>query len=374
MGNDTYAIHPNPIFSGGPSCKTDVDSVNQRILVYCTMLYWDYTDIISDMKTVDTHCFGPWPPLRGQFDSDYYKSDPMPKIGRRCGKKEKKKKEGEQIAPLYADGAGWPHQRYLYQQISDVVHCGRNHTCCVSSDRSQTATWSAQFLQAMGTNINVANVIHVCNQITLGWSIAMAWTEGNSYTCHGNPGDQVCIWYRVAHTAFVIREPVAPHNGNEGGGVICKYNDECRSMGERFWDCYGRQDEHLRWCPPPGYPPKLDRSKRRPQQCPESDAIYNAKLERMRETIAAKGIPAWKDQQRESKELEDRLEIEDEEKWGTLREQEKMEEERLRREAEALERKRKKKAEKDLMEDTEDKEDKEDKEEDTIQVPGSIDF
>jgi hypothetical protein len=70
------------------------------------MLYWDYTDIIYEMKTVDTNCFGPFPPVRGQFDSDYYKkSDPVPKIGRRC-KKKKKKEEGELLAPLNADGAG----------------------------------------------------------------------------------------------------------------------------------------------------------------------------------------------------------------------------------------------------------------------------
>ncbi|KAF5572466.1 hypothetical protein FPANT_13059, partial [Fusarium pseudoanthophilum] len=342
MGNDTYAIHPNPIFSGGPSCKTDVDSVNQRISVYCTMLYWDYTDIIYDMKTVDTTCFGPFPPVRGQFDSDYYKSDPMPKIGRRCKKDKKKKKEGEPIAPLNADGAGWPHQRYLYQQISDVVHCGKNHTCCVSSDKSKTVSFSAQILMAMGVNLELPSIIPLIKmtltqQTTFGFSATTAWTEGNSYTCHGNPGDQVCIWYRVAHTAFVLRERAAPNNQNEGGGVICRYNDECRSMGDKFWDCYGRQDELLRYCPPPGYPPKLYRDKRPLQQCSESVAIWNAKLERMRETIAAKGIPAWKDQQRESKELEDRLEMEDEEKWGTLREQEKMEEERLRREAEAVE-------------------------------------
>jgi hypothetical protein len=257
---------------------------------------------------------------------------------------------------------------------------------------------------SLGLNIELPPMIPlvkltVTQQASIGFTVTESWTEGNSYTCHGNPGDRVCIWYRVAHTAckshaylyaiskmlmdniVVIREPgeefinsceihgkqnmiVAPNQQNEGGGVICRYNDECRSMGERFWDCYGRQDEHLRYCPPPGYPPKLYLDKGPLQQCSESVAIWNAGLERMRGTIAAKGEPAWKDQQRKSKKLEDRLEREDEEKWGTIREREKMDEERIRRKLEAEAEEKKKKL----------KDGVKDMKEDAIEVDGKLDL
>lgn len=110
VGDATYAIHPNPVFSGGPSCKTDVDPVNNRISIYCSTLYWDYTDVIQDTRTVETDCFGPFPPVVGEFEMDYYTKEQkqdyekkrvlIPKIGRRCPPDRENKK------PAGIDGAG----------------------------------------------------------------------------------------------------------------------------------------------------------------------------------------------------------------------------------------------------------------------------
>ncbi|KAF5579275.1 uncharacterized protein FSUBG_13650 [Fusarium subglutinans] len=340
VGKATYAIHPNPVFSGGPSCKTDVDPVNNRISIYCKRLYWDHTDIMPENKTVDTDCFGPYPPVKGERDPDYYpgngkrpfykrnsmlepdyspgnetqpfyKRDLMLKMGRRCPKK----KEKPVITSL--DGAGWPHQRYLFEQISEVVHCGHNQTCCASSDTSKAIAYGVSMMASVGINVGVKAPqdtvgVNLDFSVTWGLSVTKTWTIGNSYTCHGKEGDTVCVWYKVAHTAITVRNQrparrhdklrgiktqpygkqmvvAAPNRRNEGGGVVCKYNDECKSLGDTYWDCYGTEDPHFRYCPPLGYPPKLDPADGPLPQDSESMAIKRDREEKKKKMIAAKG-------------------------------------------------------------------------------------
>lgn len=79
VGNATYAIQPDPVFSGGPSCMTDVDSVNDRISIYCTDLYWDYDDVIDE--TIESGCISDLPPARSGQKEDYYpKNIKKPKV------------------------------------------------------------------------------------------------------------------------------------------------------------------------------------------------------------------------------------------------------------------------------------------------------
>ncbi|KLO95291.1 uncharacterized protein LW94_11084 [Fusarium fujikuroi] len=364
VGDATYAIHPNPLLSGGPSCKTDVDSVNNRISVYCRRLYWDYTDIISDMKTADTDCFGPFPPLLGEFEKDYYtkeekqdyerKSVLIPKIGRRCKKDEEKK------PPPNLDGAGWPHQRYLFQQISDVMECGKNHTCSACSDNSKNIAYGFTTLSGLSFSSRIGGKdsgLTVTRDITHGFSVTRSWTVGNSYSCPGNPGDQVCVWYRVAHTAWTVRERdplplrtgytkqtinAAPNRRNEGGGVVCRYNNECRSKGDKYWDCYGRKDAQFRYCPPPGYPPKLHLDPGPLPQDREFVARAIARLEKKQRIIGERGENAWAYYERKERELEKRLKMEYAEKWRHAIQQEKEEMEIILKEEKEAEKERKK--------------------------------
>ncbi|KAF4439172.1 hypothetical protein FACUT_4355 [Fusarium acutatum] len=288
VGNATYAIHPNPVFAGGPSCKTDVDSVNNRISVYCTELYWDYTDIIKETINVETDCFGPFPPVRGEFEMDYYtkeekedyykKSLPMPKIGRRCNVR------------VSLDGAGWPHQRYLFTQVSEVAECGKNQTCCTGRDRSGGFTF--------GMTGGVGCEFMPGATLTFGFMVQRTWTTGNSYTCQGNPGDRVCVWYKVAYTAYTVRKAI----GNKYKGPL--------------------------------------------PQCLEKEALKKKREEEKERIIAAGGDRAWKDHERGRKKLEDRLKKEYKAKMKDIKEHEKIEKKRLK-EQEKNEKKAAKKAKKE---------------------------
>ncbi|KAF5977250.1 hypothetical protein FBULB1_6622 [Fusarium bulbicola] len=197
VGKDTYAIEPDPVFSGGPSCGTDVDTVNNRVFVHCLGLYWDYTDIVNNTATADTDCFGPFPPTRDDRETDYYtkdekadyfkKSHLMSKIDRRCKK--------NSFAKL--DGTGWPHPRFLYKQVSDVIQCDKNRECCTGHDKSYTFAFG--IMKSIAIGVSAKDIMSVTH--TSGYSMTDSWSTGNSYVCHGKPGDRVCVWYKVAHTA-----------------------------------------------------------------------------------------------------------------------------------------------------------------------------
>jgi hypothetical protein len=34
-----------------------------------------------------------------------------------------------------------------------------------------------------------------------GFDVQASWETGNEYECVGETGDEVCIWYKIAHTA-----------------------------------------------------------------------------------------------------------------------------------------------------------------------------
>ncbi|KAF5252501.1 hypothetical protein FANTH_2395 [Fusarium anthophilum] len=70
VGNATYAVQPDPVFSGGPSCRTDVDSVNNRISIYCTGLYWDFPDAMDE--TIESGCFDHLSPVKEEPKTDYH--------------------------------------------------------------------------------------------------------------------------------------------------------------------------------------------------------------------------------------------------------------------------------------------------------------
>ncbi|KAF5692796.1 hypothetical protein FGLOB1_14482 [Fusarium globosum] len=294
VGNDTYAIHPDRVYSGGPSCKTDVDSFTNRISVYCIKLWWDYTDIMDDPITVATDCFGDFPPVRGQHETDYYTKEqkedfrkkslmaPNSIIGRRC------KKGGPYGVGL--DGIG---------QLGGA---------------------------------------------TFGFSVTNAWSTGNSHICGGNPGDRVCVWYKVAHTAYTVRKEIggkkrgkckmhdkqdvvaAPNIGNNGGGFICKHNNECKSMGERYWDCYGRHDLLLKYCPPPGHPSKLHMDKGYLPQCLEEEAVRQDEKKKKKSMTKKE----WKNYNKRKKEEYKRLKKDHEERTKDEKEREEEEEKNMR--------------------------------------------
>lgn len=41
----------------------------------------------------------------------------------------------------------------------------------------------------------------VSEWISGGFEVSVSWETGTQHDCHGSPGDAICVWQRVAHTA-----------------------------------------------------------------------------------------------------------------------------------------------------------------------------
>jgi hypothetical protein len=94
--------------------------------------------------------------------------------------------------------------------------------------------------------------------LTGGFDVQKTWETGNQYTCYGAEGDDVCIWYKTAHTAVTVHNimtmqapcsnPVetisdniilkSPNSNNRGGGYYCVIGT-CRAKGDAYWDDNG---------------------------------------------------------------------------------------------------------------------------------------
>lgn len=96
----------------------------------------------------------------------------------------------------------------------------------------------------------------------------------------------------------------APNLGNDGGGYVCKVNEECKTMDTEYWDCHGKKRPKLTYCPPPGYPPKLDPNKGLLTQCVQGRAS-KAKL----------GKEKWKQHEKARKKREKELRKQEKARW-----------------------------------------------------------
>lgn len=74
-------------------------------------------------------------------------------------------------------------------------------------------------------------------------------------TCYGGQSDEICVWYRFAHTAYHVQDwvkkceldrgiwekkgdpyvMVSPNKDSLGSGSICGKNAQCKSKGHKFW-------------------------------------------------------------------------------------------------------------------------------------------
>ncbi|KAL7764019.1 hypothetical protein ACKLNR_005164 [Fusarium oxysporum f. sp. zingiberi] len=113
-------------------------------------------------------------------------------------------------------------------QIATAVEnaqCSKDAGCSVGSTKGYT--------KAYGFSAT-ANVKYA----SLGFTVTPSWSTGSSYTCNGSPGEKVCVWYKVANTAYIGRVPqvpvplndcdkhgkqilmAAPNQDNDGGGYV----------------------------------------------------------------------------------------------------------------------------------------------------------
>ncbi|GIJ84868.1 hypothetical protein Asppvi_003719 [Aspergillus pseudoviridinutans] len=140
-------------------------------------------------------------------------------------------------------GDGNPHQNYWDKQLSENINCGASPSCSVGHEQSSSFSveWSASAA--------------AFEWISGGFAVQEEWTTGNEYTCFGNQGDTVCVWYNTAHTAYTVQnweenvctsptqsgDPYvmfSPNQNNAGGGYYCVVGT-CRSEGQGYWDKSG---------------------------------------------------------------------------------------------------------------------------------------
>lgn len=79
-------------------------------------------------------------------------------------------------------GNGNPHQNPYQQQQSPTANCGPGGTCSVSISRSHSLSWSASANAAYGW-------------ISGGFSVSESYSKGWSFSCDGNAGGSVCVWF-----------------------------------------------------------------------------------------------------------------------------------------------------------------------------------
>ena len=78
--------------------------------------------------------------------------------------------------------------------------------------------------------------------------------RGAGASCTGQPGENVCLWYKMAYTAYTVKnsyqgeclisepEPYvmwSPNSNNAGGGYYCVVGT-CRNINAEYWDYSGR--------------------------------------------------------------------------------------------------------------------------------------
>ncbi|KAG5747982.1 hypothetical protein H9Q69_004333 [Fusarium xylarioides] len=239
VGSTSFFVHSDPKYSGGPSCSTDFD--HPYTAIQCSGVKWDPEGVVKQDKK---SCF--FENLAGTGFEDYQTDPRYHKLQRRCGKKKPR-----------LDGDGWPHQRYYYEQLSEVGHCSKTQGCSVSTTntKSISKTYSA--------------TINLPIWISGGYNVAKSWAFGASYSCNGGAGDTVCVWYKVAHTAYRVRMPkgltekdmhgpqiviASPNKENKGGGFQCATGKNCVYKGATYWDCHGGKSKEFMHCGPPEQP------------------------------------------------------------------------------------------------------------------------
>lgn len=128
----------------------------------------------------------------------------------------------------------------LLTRWQEVIDCSTNPTCEAgrADSKAYAVTWTASASAGGWTSG--------------GFEVTEEWSTGNSYTCAGTSGDEICVWYKIAHTEYEVivtrenscsgekqdyGEPyriTAPNAANRGGRHYCVIGT-CRAQGDQYW-------------------------------------------------------------------------------------------------------------------------------------------
>ncbi|KAM0345650.1 hypothetical protein ACHAPU_006304 [Fusarium lateritium] len=236
VGAKKYLVHSKAEYSGGPVCTKKFGA--DATVVECSGINWKP----SAKAKIEKECHG----------KDAAKSALRFLTSKSSlAKREANPINGPSACKILTgtspvDG-GDPHQNFFHKQLSEVVNCGSAQSCSVGNTQSKSYTigWTATFTPA--------------SWISGGFSVSESWTTGNTYSCNGGPGEDICVWYNTAHTAYtaINREYdtcgtgsgwvnvgdnfviYSPNESNRGGGYYCVVGT-CRAQGDGYWDYSGR--------------------------------------------------------------------------------------------------------------------------------------
>ncbi|PPJ59152.1 hypothetical protein CBER1_03066 [Cercospora berteroae] len=133
-------------------------------------------------------------------------------------------------------GNGNPHQNFKQVQITGTLNCGGGGGCEKSKMESETI--------AIGFEAGGGE------WITGGFSVTKEYTTGETDTCYGEDGENLCIWQRIHHTAYTVEESrsnrcdgvvsrqfvMKSPNSNQPEGPYCVRGSACRTLGAFYWE------------------------------------------------------------------------------------------------------------------------------------------
>ncbi|KAF5660303.1 hypothetical protein FCIRC_12181 [Fusarium circinatum] len=238
VGANKYLVHSKAKYSGGPICTKKFSA--EATVVECSGLSWE-----PNKAKVEDNC----------HDKDEAKGA-LRLLSSKGSASGFAKREANPINDPPACsvltrtslvGDGDPHQNYFHKQLSEVVNCGTAQSCSVGNSQSVSYTigWTATLTPV--------------SWISGGFSVSESWNTGNTYTCTGSAGEDVCVWYNTAHTAYTVQNKerdscavgggwdstgdpfvmYSPNESNRGGGYYCVIGT-CRAQGDNYWDYSGR--------------------------------------------------------------------------------------------------------------------------------------
>lgn len=241
VGEKTYLIHGNPEYSGGVACGSmhDHDSVE----VDCSAdldISLPAPTTQTETCITDAHAlFMPaQPEILNLGDADEEEAAITPRAGFRY-RRQQTCLESPQVENV---GNGNPHQNYKHIQLTQTLRCGA------------TPNRMAYFENGKSWTVGFEASISAAGWITGGFAVQRTLSTGDGYQCPGASNNNVCVWLKMAHTAYTVHKRTfntcswryspwgpnyilsSPNIGNRGGRWYCVEGTYCRNQRDYYWD------------------------------------------------------------------------------------------------------------------------------------------
>ncbi|KAF5025731.1 hypothetical protein F66182_2198 [Fusarium sp. NRRL 66182] len=153
---------------------------------------------------------------------------------------------------VFASESPNPRQVYHFQQISGSMRCDYriDGGCDVTS-------------RAERNSIDLAASTTGPGWTSAGYDVLEASTYGMDHSCHAEPGETTCVWWRTASTQYTVTSQgmkfcqksgnpvskviVSPNANNLGSSALCGRNEQCYWEGYRYWNNMERHNGGVPW-------------------------------------------------------------------------------------------------------------------------------